>query len=150
MKLFRNDLFSNIIIFGSGFNIQDIIVFLVICFINFGLTDQAPQVSLNFAVEDSMLVISYEFADIRFCDLLVIFEAISDYGSQAFTLHSPRASLPLVTCSSPHRASKEGDILHLPGHLLLTLGDDFTTHGFLFKADIYHIIGCSSHGSNFQ
>ena len=84
------------------------------CFINFGVTNQAPQVSLNFVVEDSVLVLSYEFADIRFCELLVISEAISDYGSQLFALHSPRASLPLVTCSSPHRTSKEEDILHPP------------------------------------
>ena len=67
-----------------------------------------------------------------------------------FALHNPRASLHLVTCSSPHRTSKEEDILHPPGHLLLTLGADFTTHGLLFKADIYHILGCSSHGSNSQ
>ena len=40
--------------------------------------------------------------------------------------------------------------MHLPGHLLLTLGADFTTHGLLFKADIYHILRCSSHGSNSQ
>ena len=43
-----------------------------------------------------MLVLSYEFADIIFCELLVISEAISDYGAQAFALHSPRASLPLA------------------------------------------------------
>ena len=79
-----------------------------------------------------------------------IYEAISDYGAQAFALHSPRDSLPLVTCSSPHITSKEEDILHLPGHLLLTLGDDFTTHGSLFNAEIYNILGCSSHGSNSQ
>ena len=36
-----------------------------------------------------------------------ISEAISDYGAQAFVLHSLGASLPLVTCSSPHKTSKE-------------------------------------------
>ena len=97
-----------------------------------------------------MLVISYEFDDIIFCEILDIYESISDYGAQSFSLHSPTASLPLVTCSSPHRTSKVGDILHPPGHLLLTLGDDFTTHGLLFKDDIYHIIGCSSHSLNSQ
>ena len=61
---------------GLGFNIQDLLVFLVTSFINFDVTNQAPQVSLNFVVEDSMLVISYEFADIRFCELLVISEAL--------------------------------------------------------------------------
>ena len=55
-----------------------------------------------------------------------------------------------VTCSSPHRTSKDEDILHPPRHLILTLGADFTTHGFMFKANIYQILGCSSHGSNSQ
>ena len=112
---------------------------LIIGFTNFGVTNQALQVSFNFAVEDSMLVLSYEFSDIRFCELLVIYEAISDYGAQLFALHSPRASLPLylIICSSPLRTSKDGDFLHSPGHLLLTLGDDFTSHGLMFKATIY-------------
>ena len=101
------------------------------------MTIQAPQVSFNFVVEDSMLVFSYEFSDIIFCELLIISEAISYYGAQEFTLHSLRASLPLVTCSSPHRTSKEEDILHPPGHLLLKLRADFTTHGLFFKAATY-------------
>ena len=96
------------------------------------MTNQALQVSFNFVVEDSMLVLYYEIADIIFYEIVVIYEAISYYGSQSFSLHSPRASLPLITCSYPHKTSKEGDIRHLPGHLLLTLGDDFTTHGLLF------------------
>ena len=75
---------------------------------------------------------------------------MSDYGAQAFTLHSPKASLSLVTCSSPHRFSKEEDILHPLGHLLLRIGDDFTTHGFLLKAETYQFLECSSHGSNPQ
>ena len=97
-----------------------------------------------------MLVFSYEFADIIFYEILVIYEAILDYGSQAFDLHSPRASLPLVTCSYLHRTSKVGDILHPPRHLLLTPGDDFSSHGLMFKAEIYQFLGCSSHGSNSQ
>ena len=40
--------------------------------------------------------------------------------------------------------------MHSPGQLFLTLGDDFTSHGLMFKADIYHFFGCSSHGSNSQ
>ena len=125
---------------------------LVAGFINFGVTNQVPQISFNFVVENSMLVLSYEFADIRFCELLVISEEISVYGAQAFTLHSPRASLPiyLITGSSPYRTSKDGDFLHSPGHLLLTLGVDFTSLGLMFKAEIYQVIGCSSHGSNSQ
>ena len=99
-----------------------------------------------------MLVLSYEFVDIRFCKILVISKSISDYGAQAFALHVPRAYLPtfFITCSSPHRTSKVGDILHLPRHLLLTLGDDFTSNGLIFKDSIYHFFGCSSHGSNYQ
>ena len=84
-----------------------------------------------------MLVLSYEFSNIIFCELLDIYEAISDYGAQAFALHSPRDSLLLVTCSSPHRTSKEEDILHPLGHLLLKIGADFNTHGLLFKAEKY-------------
>ena len=80
-----------------------------------------------------MLDFSYEIADIRFCELLDIYKAISYYGAQSFALHGPRDSLPLVTCSSPHRTSKQEDILHFPGHLLLTIGADFTTHGLMFK-----------------
>ena len=55
-----------------------------------------------------------------------------------------------MTCSSPHRTSKVADILHLPRHLILTLGADFNSHRLFFKASIYHFIGCSSHGSNSQ
>ena len=152
MDLFGYDLITDMIICDSVFNIKEILVLLVTGFINFGVTNQAPQVSFNFVVEDSMLVFSYEFADIRFCEILVIVEAISDYGAQAFSLHSPRVSLPiyLITCSSPHRTSKVGDILHPPGHLLLTLGADFTSHELNFKASIYQFLGFSSHGSNSQ
>ena len=40
--------------------------------------------------------------------------------------------------------------MHSPGHLILTLGADFTSHGLIFKAEIYHFIGCSSYGLNSQ
>ena len=114
MNLFGYDL----ILFGSNFKFQEPSIILVAGLINFGVTNQVLQVSLNFVVEDSMLVLSYEFTDIRFCESLVIYEAISDYGAQSFSLSSPKASLPiyLITYSSPHRTSKEEDILHLPGH----------------------------------
>ena len=90
-----------------------------------------------------MSFFSHEFSNIRFYELLDIYEAISDYVAQAFSLHSPRDSLPLVTYSSPHKTSKEEDILHPPGHLLLTLGADFTTHGLMFKAATYQFIDFS-------
>ena len=40
--------------------------------------------------------------------------------------------------------------MHPPGHLLLTLGAVFTTHGFLFMAATYQFLECSSHGLNPQ
>ena len=99
-----------------------------------------------------MSVFSHEFVDIIFCESLVIFKDISYYWDQSFSLQIPMASLPyyLITCSSPHRTSKYGDIMHSLGHLLLTLGADFTSHGSMFKAAIYQLLGCFSHGSNFQ
>ena len=99
-----------------------------------------------------ILVLSYEFYNIIFCELLVIYEVISYYGAQSFSLHSPRASphIHVITCSSPHRTSKVGDSLLPSGHLQLTLGDDFTTHGLLFMDATYQFIECSSHGFNLQ
>ena len=73
INLFLFVLFFDLIIFGSSFKIQELTVLLVTGFINFGVTNQAPQVSFNFVVEDSMLGLSYEFFDIRFCEILVIF-----------------------------------------------------------------------------
>ena len=65
------------------------------------MINQALQVSFNFVVEDLTLVLSYEFADIIFCEILDISEDISDYGAQSFSLQSPRDSLPfyLITCT---------------------------------------------------
>ena len=148
MKLFGYDM----ILFGSNFKFQEIPVMLVAGLINSGVTNQVPQVFFKLAAGDLMLVSPYEFADILFCESLVISESISYYGAQAFPLHSPRASRPiyLITCSSPHRTSKYGDILRSPGHLLLTLGANFTSHGLMFKAAIYELLGCSSHVFNSQ
>ena len=97
-----------------------------------------------------MLVSSYDVVDFLFCESLAISKAISYYGAQVFSLHSPKASLPLVTCSSPHRTSEKEDILHPLGHLILRLGDDFTTHGLLFKDAKYQFLECSTHGLNPQ
>ena len=95
-----------------------------------------------------MLILSHEFVDIIFCESLDILEAISGYGAQAFALHGPRTSLPfyLITCSSPHNTSKDGDIMHSPRHLLLTLGADFKSHGLMFKDATYNFLGFTSHG----
>ena len=150
MKIFRSDLLSGMILFGSYFKIKELSVMFVAALTNSGVKNQVSQFLFKTAAGDLVLVSSYEVADILFCESLYIFEAISYYLSQAFTLHRPSASLPLITCSSPHRTSKEEDILHQPGHLLLTLGDDFTIHGLLLNADIYNILWFSSHGSNYQ
>ena len=40
--------------------------------------------------------------------------------------------------------------MHPPGHLLLTLRADFTTHGFLLKVETYRFLEFSLHGSNPQ
>ena len=143
---------SDLILFGSSFKFQEPLVMLVAGVINFGVTNQVPQVSFKLVARDLMLVSSYEFADIVFCESLVIYEAISYYGAQSFSLHIPRDSIPiyLITCSSPHRTSKVGDILHPPGQFLLKIGADFFSHGLMLKDTIYHLLGCSSHGSNYQ
>ena len=78
MNLFRSDLFSDLIIIDSGFKIQELSILRITGFINFGVTNQALQVS-NFVVEDPMLVLSYDFDYIIFYEILVIYEAISYY-----------------------------------------------------------------------
>ena len=95
---------SDMTLFGLSFKFQEPLVMLVAVLINFGVKNQVPQVSFKIVVGGSMLVFSHEFADIRFFESLDILEAISYYGAQAFSLHSPRASLPsyLITCSSPN------------------------------------------------
>ena len=112
MNPFRYDLLSDLILFGSNFKIQELTVMLVAALTNFGVKNQVPQFFFKFTDGDLVLVSSYEVADILFCDSLDISESILDYGAQAFTLHSPRASLLLVTCSSPHRTGEEEDFMH--------------------------------------
>ena len=116
------------------------------------MKNQVPQVSFKIVARDLMLVFSHEVDDIIFCESLDILEAISYYGAQAFTLHGPGTSLPfyLITCSSPHSTSKDGDIMHSPGHLILTLGADFSSYGLMFKDETYNLLRFNSHGSNSQ
>ena len=40
--------------------------------------------------------------------------------------------------------------MHLPGHLLLTLGADFTTHGLMLNDEIYQSLCFYSHVLNSQ
>ena len=152
LKPLFHTLGSNMALFGSKFKFQEPLVMLLVVLINFGVKNHAPQVSFKFVVGDSMSVFSHEFDDIKFCESLDILEAILYYGAQGFSLHVPNTFLPsyMITCSSPHNTSKDGDILHSPGHLLLTPKSDFTSNGSMFKAATYKFLGFTSHGSNSQ
>ena len=129
------------------FKFQEPPVILILVLINFGVKNQVPQVSFKIVVGDSMLVLSHEFVDIRFCDSLDILESISYYGAQSFALHGPRNSLPfyLITCSSPHNTSKDGDILHFPN----TRNRFYLTWLYFQGFNIYLFVFIS-HGSNSQ
>ena len=106
--------------------------------ITFGVKNKSPQVSFNSTAGDSLSVSSHEFDDMKFCDFMDILEGISSYGAQAFALHGPEPPLLsyMITCTLPYRRNEIGDILHSLGHSLLTLGDDFTSHGSMFKVAI--------------
>ena len=62
MNLFGTD----IILFGSIFKFQEPLIILVAGLINFGVTNQVPQVFFKLVAGHLMLVLSYEFADIIF------------------------------------------------------------------------------------
>ena len=62
MKLFGSDM----ILFGSSFKFQEPPVMIIACLINFGVTNQVPQVSFKLVATDLMLVSSYDFFDIIF------------------------------------------------------------------------------------
>ena len=70
MRLFGYDM----ILFGSSFNFQEPLVMLVAGLISFGVTNQVPQVFFKLVARDLMLVSSYEFDDIIFCESLIIFK----------------------------------------------------------------------------
>ena len=76
MNLFRSDLLSDLILFGSNFKIQELSVMLVAALTNFGVKNQVSQVFLKIAIGDLVLVSSYEVDNILFCDSLDIYEAI--------------------------------------------------------------------------
>ena len=108
MKLFGYDMILfrfYLILFGSIFKLQQLSVMLVAALTNFGVKNQGLQVFFKFAAGDLVLVSSYEVSDIVFCESLLNSEAISDYGSQSFALHSPKASLPTFL-SHPHLLTK--------------------------------------------
>ena len=62
MNLFGYDMIlfgSYLILFGSNFKFQELSAMLVAGLINFGVTNQVPQVFFKFAAGDFMLVSSY-------------------------------------------------------------------------------------------
>ena len=60
-------------LFGSIFNFQELPFMLLAALINFGVKNQALQVSFKLVTGDLILVFSYEFVDIIFFGSLVIF-----------------------------------------------------------------------------
>ena len=55
---------SDMILFGSRFKFQEPPTMLEAGLINFGVTNQVPQVFFKLVVGDMILVFSYEFVDI--------------------------------------------------------------------------------------
>ena len=121
---------------------------LVTDLINFGLKNKAPQVSFKFTIGDSMSVSSHKFYHMKYYDFMDILKARSNYRAHTFSLLGLMSSPHMITCSSSH--SKDGDLLHLNGHFLLTPRADFTSHGLLFKATTSQLLGFTSHGSSHQ
>ena len=71
LKLFGSNMilfWYDLVLFGSNFKFQEPSVMLVAGLINFGVTNQVPQVFFKLVAGDLMLVSSYEFADIIFCE----------------------------------------------------------------------------------
>ena len=85
-------------------------------------------------------------------DSLDILEDISCYGAQEFTLHGPKPPYPsyIIICTLPYSDTEFGDTIHLPGHFLLTYGDEFTSHGSILKDSTSQFLWFTSHGSNSQ
>ena len=74
--MFRSDLLSNLILFGSYFKIQNHLVMLVAALTNSGVKNQVPHFLFKTDDGDLVLVSSYEVADILLFDSLAISEAI--------------------------------------------------------------------------
>ena len=58
---------SYMTLFGSNFKFQEPPIMLVVVLINFGVKNQAPNVSFKIVVGDLMSFFSHEFDDIIFC-----------------------------------------------------------------------------------
>ena len=72
MNLFRSNLISDLILFGSNFKIQELSVMLVASLTNFSVKNQVSQFFLKIAAGDLVLVSSYEVVDILLFDSLDI------------------------------------------------------------------------------
>ena len=72
MNLFRSDLISDMILFGSYFKIQKHSFMLVAALTNSVVKNQVPHLLFKTANGDLVLVSSYEVADILLCDSLSI------------------------------------------------------------------------------
>ena len=75
VNLFRSDLISDLILFGSNFKIQELSVMLVAALTNSGVKNLVPQFFFKFVDGDLVLVSSYEVADILVCESLDISES---------------------------------------------------------------------------
>ena len=138
---FGSDLFSDLIIYGSGFKIQELPVLFVTGFISFGVKNQAPQVSFNFAAEDSMLVFSYEIVDIIFWKYLDIFERISYLRSDPFTLFYLELPIKyhMIACTNIQNFVENGENCASTISVEHTLGSDMNLFGsdmILFGSDL--------------
>ena len=97
--------------------------------------NQAPQGSFKSFAGDSMSVYFYELLILHFVISCIFLEAISDYGAQAFALHGPMSPPSCsITYSSPHSARNDGYLLHSFGWILLSFGDESTSHGLKYQA----------------
>ena len=68
VNLFISDLISDMILFGSNFKFQELLVMLVAALTNSGVKNQVPQFFFKFAAGDLVFVSSYEVDDILLCD----------------------------------------------------------------------------------
>ena len=77
MNLFVSDMILfgyYLTLFGSIFKFQEPSIMLVVGLINFGVTNQVPQVSSKLVVKNLMLVSFYEFADIIFMYICIFWK----------------------------------------------------------------------------
>ena len=99
------------ILFGSSFNFQELLVIRVAVLVNFGMKNQVTKVSFKIAASDLMSVFSHEFDDIIFCECLDILEEISGFISDPFTLFSLElpANSYMIACTNIQNFVEKGE-----------------------------------------